>query len=477
MGNFNPKLPTKHVGTNKYITFFVSRNRIPTLADYRQPETGTLYSVGTVWQVSKDPTTGSEGDIYMLSKIVSNQGYWVLLSSGSSNVDSVQVDALVSPGTNPVLATSGGLLIFHGTSVVAGSFPVRTISRALNTYALEVQISQAIASTDATKVGLSAFSSSHFAVDANGFVTLAGGGIAIDSIAMQTGSSPIVGTSAGLITFNGAVVAAGTNPVRTDGTGVNTMALEIQISQAIAATDATKIGLSNFNSSDFTVDANGFVSLVSSVFKSIVVQTFSANGTYTPTSGMTFCTIELVGGGGGGGSSSNTAANEVSVGGGGGGGGYARKTFSAGTVGVSQVVTIGSGGLTAGGNGGTTSVGALLSATGGFGGGSGGASTSSTGNGSPGGIGSNGDINVRGGAGICGIGANSGAFSFAAGGSGGSSYLGGGGAGAAAASGQGDGSVGGNYGGGGAGAICGVSGTASNGGVGGPGFVIITEYI
>jgi len=87
-----------------------------------------------------------------------------------------------------------------------------------------------------------------------------GGGSPIEDIIVQTGISPVVPT-ANAITFNGSVVAAGTNPVRTDGTGVSTMALEVQISQAVASTDATKIGLSNFDSADFTVDANGFVAL------------------------------------------------------------------------------------------------------------------------------------------------------------------------------------------------------------------------
>jgi hypothetical protein len=76
----------------------------------------------------------------------------------------------------------------------------------------------------------------------------------------------VVPTGAGLVTFDGAVVANGTNPVRTDGTGANTMALEVQISAAIAATDVTRIGLAAFNSADFTVDANGFVSSVAGVF-------------------------------------------------------------------------------------------------------------------------------------------------------------------------------------------------------------------
>lgn len=90
-------------------------------------------------------------------------------------------------------------------------------------------------------------------------LSLAGGGTAIDSIGTQTGTNPITPTAGGLVTINGAVVAAGTNPVRSDGTGANTMAIEVQTSQAIASADATKIGLCNFSSTYFVVDANGFV--------------------------------------------------------------------------------------------------------------------------------------------------------------------------------------------------------------------------
>ena len=86
-----------------------------------------------------------------------------------------------------------------------------------------------------------------------------GGGTAdIQKINVQTGTSPVV-TANNTITFNGAVVAAGSNPVRTDGTAPATMALEVQTAQAIASTDATAIGLAAFDSADFSVDANGFV--------------------------------------------------------------------------------------------------------------------------------------------------------------------------------------------------------------------------
>lgn len=118
---------------------------------------------------------------------------------------------------------------------------------------------------------------------------LTGGATAIERINVQTGTSPISPT-AGSITFNGAVVAAGTNPVRTDGTGANTMALEVQISQALVAADSTKIGLSNFSSAGFGVAATGFVTLATSV-----PQLFTANsGTATPSSNN----LNVLGGGG-----------------------------------------------------------------------------------------------------------------------------------------------------------------------------------
>lgn len=99
-----------------------------------------------------------------------------------------------------------------------------------------------------------------------------GGGGGVSEFVVQTGTSPVVPV-AGAITFNGAVVAAGTNPVRTDGTGVGTMALEVQTTQAIASTDATKIGLAAFNSADFTVDSNGFVSTKLNSSSTTLVQT------------------------------------------------------------------------------------------------------------------------------------------------------------------------------------------------------------
>ena len=160
-----------------------------------------------------------------------------------------------------------GIIFVVGAVAAAGTTPFTTKGNAgTSTETWTIQRSQAAAVSASNIVGLAAFNSAEFTVDANGFVSLLGSGAAVESFAMQTGTSPIVPTGTGLVTFNGAVVVAGTHPVRTDGTGANTMALEVQISQAIAASNATNIGLAAFNSAQFTVDANGFVSAITAIF-------------------------------------------------------------------------------------------------------------------------------------------------------------------------------------------------------------------
>ena len=97
---------------------------------------------------------------------------------------------------------------------------------------------------------------------------LAGGSIAIDSINVDAntppGTDPVVPDAAGLLTITGGQVAAGgvgANVIRTDSLAVNTFTIEIQRSTAVASTASLNNGVSHFDSADFTVDANGFVSL------------------------------------------------------------------------------------------------------------------------------------------------------------------------------------------------------------------------
>ncbi len=76
----SPQSPNKYLGPDVYISTVVTRNREPTGADYRQPETGKLYPFGSFWLVGKDPTTGVFGEMWYLSKIVANVAYWIRIT-------------------------------------------------------------------------------------------------------------------------------------------------------------------------------------------------------------------------------------------------------------------------------------------------------------------------------------------------------------------------------------------------------------
>lgn len=196
---------------------------------------------------------------------------FVTLAGGSLAIDSVTVQATSGTGTNPVLPTALGLITINGAAVAAQSIPIQSKSFAANSLQIEVQRAAASTGTDATSQGLSSFDDTQFSVDANGYVTsLNGLEIAAINVDANTGpgTDPVVPTAAGVVTVTGAQVAAGTvgvNVIRTDSLAANTYTIEIQRSAAVASSLPANNGVCHFDSSDFTVDANGFVSLVSGV--------------------------------------------------------------------------------------------------------------------------------------------------------------------------------------------------------------------
>ncbi len=86
----------------------------------------------------------------------------------------------------------------------------------------------------------------------------------------------------------------------------------------------------------------------------VVSQAFTSTGafTYTPTSGMVTCIIELVGAGGASGGSATTTGSEVAGAGGGGGGSYLKIRATAAQIGANAPGSVGTGGTagTAGNN-------------------------------------------------------------------------------------------------------------------------------
>lgn len=202
------------------------------------------------------------------------------------------------------------------------------------------------------------------------------------------------------------------------------------------------------------------------------------SGTYTPTTGMLYATIECVGGGGGGGGVTG-AASQIYGGGGGGSGSYCQSSSSAASIGASQTVTIGAGGAGGtgsanGSTGGASSVGALCTTNGGLGGqfsatglqlGIGGAGGAvGTGNQShPGNAGSGGSFNAT----ASNIQIPSGV--------GGASFFGG--APVSAIPGANQNGVAGQRGAGGSGAYSASSATTPTGGAGGAGYCVVTEWL
>jgi hypothetical protein len=301
-------------------------------------------------------------------------------------------------------------------------------------------------------------------------------------IGVPNGNSPIVPDSNGLVNYTqtGQITITGSN----GGTGAQNINFNVSaISQIGGLSGTTPItpdsnGLVNYTSTGSTIVITGssggtglqninFDTSISNPFNSIVIQTFTSSGTYTPTTGMKYCIIECLGGGGGGG---GTGAGAGSAGGGG-SGEYSRGVFSFGVISPSQTVTIGLGGSggiatpTNGSTGGTTSVGVLITSVGGSGGQNPGSNSGAPGSGGTGGAG--GQIRCNGMIASYGMFVNG----VNAGGVGANSQYGQGGG--ASAGGDFNGGNASGYGSGGGGSV----GTSRVGGNGSPGIVIITEYI
>lgn len=97
-------------------------------------------------------------------------------------------------------------------------------------------------------------------------IDLIGGIPALQRILVDstTGGTNPVSPLFGIISITGGQVATGTignNVIRTNTAADNNFTIEIQRSTTAAASDVTLNGVSHFDSAQFTVDADGFVSL------------------------------------------------------------------------------------------------------------------------------------------------------------------------------------------------------------------------
>jgi len=116
-----------------------------------------------------------------------------------------------------------------------------------------------------------------------------GGGNPIEQITVDNstapGTNPVLPTASGNITITGGQVVNSSlaNVIQTHSLAPNSFAVTIQRTDAVAAADTTKNGVSHFDSDKFTVAATGFVSLNGSGVGETI--TGDSGGALSPTAG------------------------------------------------------------------------------------------------------------------------------------------------------------------------------------------------
>lgn len=262
----SPNNPLKYLGPNVSLNVTVSRNRAPTGADYRQPETGKLYPFLTWWLVGKDPVNGVQGDLWYLSKIASNVAYWLQFNGGGGGGSPLllTVDVVSGAGVNPVIQGPGGAMQYTGKTSVNIGVPVFTRSTAMFKYDLVVQQATSSNASDPTLNGICHFSNVDFGVDNNGYVTALAHNIEDIQVQSSAGGAPnpVLPSNIGTLSLYGLLINNANIPIQTITRMVNQVNLEVQVAAKAAASDRTKNGLSHFDSAAFDITADGFVTFV-----------------------------------------------------------------------------------------------------------------------------------------------------------------------------------------------------------------------
>jgi len=122
---YSPNNPRRYLGPNVAITTIVTRNREPTGADIKQPNTGKYYPFGTLWLIGENPTTGSVGDLWYLSQIQANVAYWIQFDSGDTELETLTGDsggAIPSDANHNIdIKSDANFTALDGTGIITGA--------------------------------------------------------------------------------------------------------------------------------------------------------------------------------------------------------------------------------------------------------------------------------------------------------------------------------------------------------------------
>lgn len=221
-----------------------------------------------------------------ITKIVATANTGAVLQNNSG------ADPSYSTATYPSTTTINQILFSSSANTVAGltaanSALLVSSSAGVPVWSASMTNGQIIVgSTGATPAAATLTSSDSSITFTTGAGTLslqvAGGTTVGKTITGDSGGA--LSPTAGNWNIVGSTVVAGTAPLVTSGSG-STLTVKAQRAQALASADSTKVGLANFSSADFTVDANGFVALAGTAGAAIQTITGNSGGAEVPSSG------------------------------------------------------------------------------------------------------------------------------------------------------------------------------------------------
>jgi len=142
-----------------------------------------------------------------------------------------------------------------------------------------------------------------------------------------------------------ASIAANSFYINNTGSSAAPAAFTLSASKLLG-TDASSILQAISIGSGLTLAANTLSASGSSGISTVAIQIFNSSGTYTPTSGMKYCIVFVIGAGGGGGGCTGTLSSSA----GGTSGALCISLWPAATIGASKSVSVGTGGTGSLGN-------------------------------------------------------------------------------------------------------------------------------
>ncbi len=271
-------MPPRQINSLNYVGETLSS--VPVVNVARAPRvTDNQFPLFTLWRNSNPSAVlpDAEGDLWYFAKVDTTvypeQYIWLKIASGTVP-GGTMIGLKDTLGTSVLPTGAGFIQLAGGAGITVTADPVNNkLVFALGGGGLAID---SIAVPSGT---------SPVVPDVNGLITfnvgtgltltgalnamtfgIAGGGIPLQRVTVDAatapGTNPVLATSTGGISVTGGQVAAGvvgTNVIRTDSLAANTYTVEIQRSTTAAVSTVASNGVSHYDVKSFGVDANAYV--------------------------------------------------------------------------------------------------------------------------------------------------------------------------------------------------------------------------